>query len=46
MGDGYLTNPGHSRDFGLSTAGTFQSSFTEKEVNVMSDVETLYKVHI
>lgn len=46
MGNGYLTNPGHSRDFGLSTAGAFQCTFTEKEVNIMSDVETFYKVHI
>lgn len=42
----YLTNPGHSGDFELSTTGTFQCPFTEKEVNIMANVETFYKVHI
>ena len=42
----YLTNPGHSRDFELSTTGTFQCPFTKKEVNIMANVETFYKVHI
>lgn len=42
----YLTNPGHPGDFELSTAGAFQCPLTEKEVNIMSNVETFYKVHI
>ena len=46
MVDGYLTNSGHSRYFELSTAGAFQCTFTEKEVNIMSNVETFYKLHI
>ena len=46
MGDGYLTNSGHSRYFELSTTGTFQCAFTEKEVNIMPNVEAFYKLHI
>lgn len=42
----YLTNPGHPGDFELSTAGAFQCPLTEKEVNIMSNVETFYKVHV
>ena len=42
----YLTNPGHSGDFELSTAGAFPCPLTEKEVNIMPNVETFHKVHI
>lgn len=42
----YLTNPGHPGDFDLPTAGAFPCPLTEKEVNIMPNIEAFYKVYI
>ena len=42
----YLTNSGHPGNFQLSTALAFQFQFTKKEVDILANVETFYKMYI
>ena len=42
----YLTHSCHPGNFQLSTTLALQRPFTEKEVNVLPNLETLYKMNI